>query len=76
MNRLNEANEFYENMKSRKETTGAARKPPSTVDEDGDAKVPGLLSGNGEAKRNSGSSTTKDGIPSHVEKDVTLTPNG
>lgn len=77
VNKMNEANDFYENMKSRKETV-AARKPPSTVDEEAGPKsvLQDGLSGNGEAKRNSGSSTTKDGIPSHAEKDVTLTPNG
>lgn len=75
---MNEANEFYEDMRSRKESAIPPRKPSSTVDEEAGAKAVSqeLLSGNGEAKRNSGSSTTKDGMPSHAQKDVTLTPNG
>jgi autophagy-related protein 16-1 len=71
VNKMNEANEFYEDMRSRK----------VSHHKDGDAAdAKGVTqdseSGNGETKRNSGATTTKDGIPSHAEKDVTLTPNG
>ncbi|KAI0348703.1 ATG16-domain-containing protein [Trametopsis cervina] len=70
VNKMNAANEFYEDMKSRKETV---RKDENV---DPPAGSNAQESGNGEPKRNSGSTTTKDGIPSHAETDVTLTPNG
>lgn len=75
VNKMNEANEFYEDMKSRKQTVMDWRKGSTTDDSD----VPSANdqhSGNGESKRSSGSTTTKDGMPSHAEKDLNLTPNG
>ncbi|KAI0095306.1 ATG16-domain-containing protein [Irpex rosettiformis] len=66
VNKMNEANEFYEDMKLRKDT-GSTDANPASHDQE---------SGNGETKRNSGATTTTDGMPSHAEKDVTLTPNG
>jgi len=78
VNKMNEVNEFYENMKSRKENEANSRKSPITSD--GNTDIQSLLqeqeSGNGEARRNSGSTTMTDGTPSHTEKNVTLTPNG
>ena len=81
VNKMNEANEFYEDMQSRKQAHNS-RKAPSTGDETTNARASqgsgsGNGSGNGEAKRSSDpTATTKDGTPSHEEKDVSLTPNG
>ena len=74
---MNEANQFYEDMQSRKQST-VIKKSPSTGNESGEGQTTAspLDSGNGEGKRISGSTTTKDGIPSLAEKDVNLTPNG
>lgn len=71
VNKMNEVNEFYEDMRIRKNTqrddAGGTDVKPASRDPE---------SGNGETKRNSGATTTTDGMPSHAEKDVTLTPNG
>ena len=72
VNRMNEANEFYEDMQSRRQQSmskkgseGNGDLPPSTNE-----------SGNGESRRSSGPTTTKDGTPSRGEKDLNMTPNG
>lgn len=83
---MNEANEFYEDMQSRKQTVINWRTDSST-DENADPRSSqgsgkgsgngsGSGLGNGETKRNSDSATTKDGIPSQGEKDQNATPNG
>ncbi|CAL1696574.1 unnamed protein product [Somion occarium] len=79
VNKMNEANDFYEDMQSRRQAVINWRTGSSTGgDERTDAQsVPQeLQSGKAEDKRGSGSSTTKDGTPSPAEKDVSLTPNG
>ena len=81
VNKMNEANEFYEDMRSRKQAVMNWRKGSSAGDSDADPRSSqgsssGKGSGNGELKRNSDSTTTKDGTPSHGEKDLNLTPNG
>ena len=79
VNKMNEANEFYEDMKSRKQTVMDWRKDSSSPDDNVDPRTSqgsGNLSGNGEVKRSSDPTTRKDGIPSHGEKDLSLTPNG
>ena len=69
-NRMNEANEFYEDMQSRRAAALAGQK-------DGEAPTTNSNgSGNGEEKKETGATTTTDGTPSLGETDVNLTPNG
>ncbi|PSR71331.1 hypothetical protein PHLCEN_2v12845 [Hermanssonia centrifuga] len=84
VNKMNEANEFYEDMQSRKQAV-MNWQTGSVTGEDGPAadtrsvsqgSGSGSGSGKGEARKSSGSTTTKDGTPSHAEKDLNLTPNG
>lgn len=77
VNKMNAANQFYEDMQSRK-PANTIKKTPSTSNDPGDAQAvtQNSESGNGEGRRTSGSTTTKDGTLSHAEKDVNLTPNG
>ena len=72
---MNEANDFYEDMQSRRQAVmnWQAGQPS----EDGDtptANTNGL--GNGEEKKETGASPKKDGTLSLAETDVNLTPNG
>lgn len=71
---MNEANDFYEDMKSRKQQVMDWRQGSTT--DDGSEAPSSEQSGNGELKRSSGPTTTKDGIPSRTEKDLNMTPNG
>ncbi|KAI8995466.1 ATG16-domain-containing protein [Trametes punicea] len=76
INRMNEANEFYEELQSRRQaalskqasTNGDEKGAPSAVNASG--------SGNGEERKETGATTTTDGTPSRAETDVNLTPNG
>lgn len=71
---MNEANEFYEEMQSRRQ---AVLHWQAGQGENGDAPAANsTVSGNGEEKTETGATTTKDGTPSHAETDVNLTPNG
>ncbi|KZT06796.1 ATG16-domain-containing protein [Laetiporus sulphureus 93-53] len=72
VNKMNEANEFYEDMHSRKQA--ATNAPADPVDEV--LSVSESESGNGDARNESGVATTKDGTPSPVETSVSQTPNG
>ncbi|KAJ3558077.1 hypothetical protein NM688_g1132 [Phlebia brevispora] len=81
VNKMNEANDFYEDMQSRRQAVMNWRTGSTAGEEGGDARSSqgsgsGNGSGNGEANRNSEPTTTKDGTPSHTEKDLNLTPNG
>ena len=74
-NRMNEANEFYEDMQSRRQAV--LNWQAGQKSENGDAAAANTaVSGNGEEKKETGATTTKDGTPSHAETDVNLTPNG
>ena len=75
VNKMNEANDFYEDMRSRKQQVMDWRQDSGT---EGGSEVPSHneQSGNGESRRSSGSTTTKDGMPSHTEKDPNMSPNG
>lgn len=78
VNKMNAANEFYEDMQSRRQAT-AADSNPSSSSVDRSADVQSLSeseSGNGEETTESGSATTKDGIQSPEETSVNQTPNG
>ena len=75
VNKMNEANEFYEDMQSRKQAV--LNWQAGQKSEDGDAPAANTNgSGNGEEKKETGSTMTKDGTPSPGETDVNLTPNG
>lgn len=66
VNKMNEANEFYEDMQSRKQSVSQNSRRG-----DDDAS-----SGKEESKTESDSPTTKDGTLSPAQKDVSRTPNG
>ncbi|KAI0651678.1 ATG16-domain-containing protein [Trametes meyenii] len=75
VNRMNEANQFYEDMHSRRQA--ALDKPATNGDEKGDSSPTNTSgSGNGEERKETGATTTTDGTPSLAETDVNLTPNG
>ncbi|KAH8100573.1 ATG16-domain-containing protein [Cristinia sonorae] len=78
VNKMNEANDFYEDMQSRRDAvlTWRAKSTSNAGDEQGEGRpTPQTESGNGEEKGTS-SAKKKDGIPSPKEKDANLTPNG
>lgn len=81
-NRVNEANEFYEDMQSRRQAmnrkTGSSSNSGGNAEENADGRSAshGSESGNGEEKRASGPQMRKDGTPSPGQKAVNLTPNG
>ena len=78
VNKMNAANEFYEDMQSRRQAT-TLNSNPSSSSEDRSADVQSLSeseSGNGEDGTESGSATTRDGIQSPEETSVNQTPNG
>ncbi|TFK40953.1 ATG16-domain-containing protein [Crucibulum laeve] len=72
-NKMNEANEFYENMRSRHQAVLSWRDGPG---EPGAPSGPSNVSGNGEGNGDIRSTTTKDGTPSPATKTGDLTPNG
>ncbi|KAM5538204.1 hypothetical protein V8D89_008091 [Ganoderma adspersum] len=75
VNRMNEANDFYEDMQSRRQAVmnWQAGQPS----EDGDTPTANTNgSGNGEERKETGASPKKDGTLSLAETDVNLTPNG
>ena len=65
-NRMNEANQFYEDMKSRRAMQDKENTPGAN----------GSESGNGQGTKEGGASTTTDGTPSQAGTDLSLTPNG
>lgn len=70
---MNEANKFYEDMQSQRQAVmnwqaGQRDGEASSTTTNG--------SGNGEVRKETGGTTTKDGMPSQEETDVNLTPNG
>jgi autophagy-related protein 16 len=75
---MNEANEFYENMRSRHEKVLTWR--DGSADESAangaDSASQSSVSGNGDAEEGGQSTRRKDGIPSPAVKAVDLTPNG
>ncbi|KAH9846049.1 ATG16-domain-containing protein [Lenzites betulinus] len=76
VNRMNEANQFYEDMQTRRQT-GQDAHAGANGDASSDSPAANANgSGNGEDRTETGSTTTTDGTPSHAETDVNLTPNG
>ncbi|TFY59440.1 hypothetical protein EVJ58_g5771 [Rhodofomes roseus] len=77
VNKMNEANAFYEDLHSKRQA--ALNSLPATPLEDKTADVQSLSeseSGNGEETTEAGAATTKDGIQSPEETSVDQTPNG
>ncbi|KAF7339864.1 ATG16 domain-containing protein [Mycena venus] len=75
-NKMNEANEFYENMRSRHQTVLTWR-DGSVDDANGaDSASQSSVSGNGDAEEGDQPTRRKDGTPSPAAKAVDLTPNG
>lgn len=73
-NKMNEANEFYENMRSRHQTVLTWR---DGSDANGaDSASQSSVSGNGDAEEEEQPTRRKDGTPSPAAKGVDLTPNG
>ncbi|KAJ7071275.1 ATG16-domain-containing protein [Mycena amicta] len=74
-NKMNEANEFYENIRSRHHTVLTWR--DGSVDANGvDSASQSSVSGNGEEEEAEQAMRTKDGTPSPSQKGLDLTPNG
>lgn len=75
---MNEANDFYEDMRSRHQTVLNWREknsaPPSSASGD-DHNDPGQ-SGNGTANGDRRAGQTKNGTKSHPEPSTNLSPNG
>jgi len=75
-NKMNEANEFYENMRSRHQTVLTWR-DGSVDDANGaDSASQSSVSGSGDAEEGDLPTRKKDGTPSPAAKAVDLTPNG
>ncbi|KAL0950908.1 hypothetical protein HGRIS_007667 [Hohenbuehelia grisea] len=77
-NKMNEANEFYEDIRSRHEAVLNWR-GDSEEDQNGrgaDSQTSTSESGNGEQREDDASIVTKDGTPSLAGKNLDQTPNG
>lgn len=70
---MNEANEFYEDMRSKHEAVLNWRDGSNTGDTSNNG---GSVSGNGDVKEGDLSTETKDGIPSPMQKHADQTQNG
>lgn len=81
-NKMNEANQFYEDLRSQHQAVINWRDNASSQDlnaaQNGaeTSSQVSMQSGNGEAEGSNGTTLTKDGIPSPASKDLDLTPNG
>jgi autophagy-related protein 16 len=69
VNRMNEANEFYEDLRTRHQQVDAAADPGDHTDSQS-------TSGNGSVNGEEVAAGTKDGTRFQQEKGVNLTPNG
>ncbi|KAK7463804.1 hypothetical protein VKT23_005743 [Stygiomarasmius scandens] len=73
-NKMNEANEFYEDMRSRRDDVLKWREGAGDTSQDNASQV--SMSGNGDAKEQSQSTEKKDGTTSPAPKGMEATPNG
>ena len=64
---MNEANQFYEDMRSQRQTLEENKEASGTDTSE---------SGDGEAPKEEGATTTTGGTPSQAGTDLNLTPNG
>ncbi|KAG9223015.1 hypothetical protein CCMSSC00406_0000296 [Pleurotus cornucopiae] len=81
-NKMNEANQFYEDLRSQHQAVinwrdNASSQDPNAAPNGAETSSQvSMQSGNGEAEGSNGTMLTKDGIPSPASKDLDLTPNG
>lgn len=78
VNRMNEANVFYEELQSKRDGAGKKATPTASEGENsGDRSAPEVtVSGNGEETKEPWVAMTMDGMPSQTETGLSLTPNG
>ncbi len=76
VNRMNEANDFYEDMRTRHQATANSREAPEGAPGPGDHTDAQATSGNGSVNGEEIAAGTKDGTRFQQEKGVNLTPNG
>jgi autophagy-related protein 16 len=83
-NKVNEANDFYEDMRSRHQSVlnwrdgsqGDANSGGNNNNTETQSVSQGSVSGNGDANEEVATASTKGGTPSPAKVDVDLTPNG
>jgi autophagy-related protein 16 len=76
VNRMNEANDFYEDMRTRHQAVANWREGPEAAASPGDHADAQATSGNGSVNGEEVAAGTKDGTRFQQEKGVNLTPNG
>ena len=76
VNRMNEANDFYEDMRTRHQATANSREAQEVAPGPGDHTDAQSTSGNGSVNGEEVAAGTKDGTRFQQEKGVNLTPNG
>jgi autophagy-related protein 16 len=76
VNRMNEANDFYEDMRTRHQASSNSREAPDATANTGDHPDSQAASGNGSVNGEEVAAGTKDGTRFQQEKGVNLTPNG
>jgi len=76
VNRMNEANEFYEDMRTRHQAAANSREALEVATSPGDHTDAQTMSGNGSVNGEEVAAGTKDGTRFQQEKGVNLTPNG
>lgn len=76
VNRMNEANDFYEDMRTRQLATANWRENSEAASNEGDSVDNQSASGNGNVNGEEVGAGTKDGTRFQQEKSVNLTPNG
>ena len=76
VNRMNEANDFYEDMRTRHQASANSREGQETAAGPGDHSDGQSTSGNGSVNGEEVAAGTKDGTRFQQEKGVNLTPNG
>lgn len=73
---MNEANDFYEDMRTRHQASSNSREAPEATANTGDHPDSQAASGNGSVNGEEVAAGTKDGTRFQQEKGVNLTPNG
>jgi autophagy-related protein 16 len=76
VNRMNEANDFYEDMRTRHQASANSQETLEAAAGPGDHTDTQATSGNGSANGEEVAAGTKDGTRFQQEKGVNLTPNG
>ncbi|KAH9982263.1 ATG16-domain-containing protein [Lactifluus volemus] len=76
VNRMNEANDFYEDMRTRHQATANSQDTSDAASSPGDHTDSQRTSGNGSVNGEEAGAGTKDGTRYQQEKGVNLTPNG